>query len=334
MKSLLSRATPFLKVAFAVALLTWMARSGRLSLSQVGKAWEHWPILMAVMGLMYIQVAVASWRWKYLLHAQDVLLPYGEAFSLTMIGALFNIVIPGAVGGDVMKGYYVSRRAGPRRSHALTTILMDRVLGLVGLALLAAVAAVWKLSGGVTPELRGVCYLAIFLAASGVIGLIVMTQAAVKIKLNPNGSRLLGLVEKLLDTFRPYHRNPWVLPVAVGVSMICHGLACYGFNLSTNALGGTNIALKYFFLVVPLGLMTTALPVSPAGIGVGQAAFFTLFRMVPGATPELGSNACTVYQSVMVVVYLTGFYPYLMYKEKRVDPAVIAAQETPARPAS
>src|SRR5438128_1033752 len=67
LRSLLSRATPFLKVAFAVALLTWMARSGKLSLSQVGKAWEHWPILMGAMALMYLQIAVTSWRWKYLL---------------------------------------------------------------------------------------------------------------------------------------------------------------------------------------------------------------------------------------------------------------------------
>ncbi len=70
--------------------------------------------------------------------------------------------------------------------------------------------------------------------------------------------------------------------------------------------------------------MTTALRVSPAGIGVGQAAFFTLFRMVPGATPELGSNACTVYQSVMVLVFLTGFYPYLAYKDKTAAAATEA----------
>src|SRR5258708_1211223 len=197
-----------------------MARSGRLSLSQVGKAWEHWPILMGVMTLMYIQIAVASWRWKYLLHAQEVLLPYSEAFSLTMIGALFNIVIPGAVGGDVMKGYYVSRQAGARRSHALTTILMDRVLGLVGLALLAAVAAVWKLNSGATAELRGVCYLAIVLALGGIVGLIAAAQAGARKPLNPKGSRLLGLAQKILDTLRPYHPNPWGFPVAVGVGPV------------------------------------------------------------------------------------------------------------------
>src|SRR6266478_5224348 len=235
MRSLLSRATPILKVAFAAGLLAWMARSGKLNLAQVGAAWTHWPTLMGVMALMYTQVAVSSWRWKYLLQAQDVHLPYRDAFSLTMIGALFNIVIPGAVGGDVMKGYYVSRRAGPRRAHALTTILMDRVLGLVGLVLLAAVAAVWKLSGDTTSKLRSVCYLAIFLALGGIVGLVVMTQAAIRIRLNPKGGRLIGLAEKLLDTFRPYHRNPWVLPIAVGVSMVCHGFACYGFNLSTDA---------------------------------------------------------------------------------------------------
>src|SRR5258706_9152358 len=204
-RSLLSRASPILKVAFAIALLAWMARSGKLDISQVGAAWKHWPTLMGVMALMYTQIGVASWRWKYLLHAQEVELPFREAISLTMIGALFNIVIPGAVGGDVMKGYYVSRRAGRRRSHALTTILMDRVLGLVGLVVLAALAAVWKLNGGAAADLRGVCYLAIVLAVGGITGLIVAAQAGARIRLNPEGRPVLGLGEKILHTFRPYH---------------------------------------------------------------------------------------------------------------------------------
>ena len=48
---------------------------------------------------------------KLLLAAQEISLPFRDAFSLTMIGGLFSTVMPSTVGGDVVKGYYVARRA-------------------------------------------------------------------------------------------------------------------------------------------------------------------------------------------------------------------------------
>jgi hypothetical protein len=63
-----------------------------------------------------------------------------------------------------------------------------------------------------------------------------------------------------------------------------------------------------YFLLVPLGLLVTAIPVSPAGLGVGQVAFLALFHLV-GASQ--GANLFTLYMASYVVINLTGALLYL-----------------------
>src|ERR1700732_3994379 len=107
MKRFLSKSSPVLKVLLAAGILTWMASSGKLNLAQVGRSLSQWPLMLAIVALGYSAGGVSSWRWNRLLRAQDIHLPYRRAWGLTMIGMLFNVVIPGAVGGDLVKGYYI-----------------------------------------------------------------------------------------------------------------------------------------------------------------------------------------------------------------------------------
>src|SRR6516162_7180388 len=126
-----------LKLLLGPAFLAWMVSSGRVNLHQVVGGLSHWQAMVAMLILLYIQSGVTTWRWNLLLRAQEIRLPFRRAFGLTMIGLLFNVAIPGAVGGDLMKGYYITRATGGRRSSAATSILLDRVVGLLGLLLLA-----------------------------------------------------------------------------------------------------------------------------------------------------------------------------------------------------
>jgi uncharacterized protein (TIRG00374 family) len=134
----LSRLSPVLKVLFGIGIVAWMAFSGKLNLVQVGRSLSQWPLMWIILALAYSQVAITAWRWQLLLAAQEIRLPFRHSWGLTMTGMLFNVVIPGAVGGDLIKGYYITRAASRRKSHAATTILMDRVVGLIGLLFLGA----------------------------------------------------------------------------------------------------------------------------------------------------------------------------------------------------
>jgi uncharacterized protein (TIRG00374 family) len=304
------------KFILAAALLIWMIRSGRLDLSHLSGALTHWPQMLAIVTIYYVTICVMAWRWNLLLGTQNFSLSFQEAFSLTMIGSLFNVVIPGAVGGDIVKGYYVSRRAVARTPEALTTILIDRVVGLLGLLLLAAIAALWnfRVASG-NPALEGLCLFAIVSTLAG--GLALALAVAMGGRFTGverwRRNRWVASVWRGMNSLARYKRHPGFLVSAMAASVFSQLLFCVAFHLAVQTLEGPSIPWRYYFLVVPVGLLTTALPISPAGLGVGQAAFFSLFQLIPGGSGTLGADACTVYQLLLVLVYLTGLYSYLTY---------------------
>src|SRR5579872_6849866 len=120
-----SRVNPWLftvlKIAIAAALITWMLRRGVLDLKSVGSALTRWPDLLLMVGICYVQMSLLAWRWSLLLRAQKISFGFRDTFALTMIGALFNLVTPSSVGGDLMKSYYVHRRTADRSAEALGT---------------------------------------------------------------------------------------------------------------------------------------------------------------------------------------------------------------------
>jgi len=319
MRTASSKAGIAVKVIFGAAILTWMATSGKLNLSQVGRTLAQWPVTLAIVALLYAQVGVAGLRWKLLLKAQDVKLSFRRVWGLSMIGMLFNIVIPGAVGGDLVKGYYITRATGGRKSHAATSILMDRVTGLIGLLFLGAAMALVNLDetlrSSATRSL-GLTTMGAFLA--GMVGLYVAVFAGGALS---RWELLPGVLRNVFDALHEYRTQKSVIPVALALSVFNQALSCAMYYLALWATGVTDMPLSQFFLIVPLGLVATAIPISPGGIGVGQAAFFALFQIVAPKYGSLGSDALTVYQVLLVLVCCSGLYWYVSYKHEKPEAA-------------
>ena len=78
-------------------------------------------------------------RWYLLVRALDLPFTVRDAIRLGFIGNVFNLVIPGAVGGDLIKAAYLSREQA-KKTQAIATMIIDRLLGLLGLFLLAGIA--------------------------------------------------------------------------------------------------------------------------------------------------------------------------------------------------
>jgi len=309
------------KIAVAIGLMWFLIHGGKLNTAAVAGAAQRWPLLLLGIFLLYLQMAVGAWRWNILLNVQAVRIPLVKAFSLTMIGTLFNMIIPGAVGGDVIKGYYVSRCTVERKAHVVTTVLVDRVLGLVGMMAVATFAGLmdWSL----VSSNRTFTSLFFFVAASFVglcLGLLISFSASGRwaIALERLTHRLPGsaIIKRLIESLVEYRSRPYTVLQAVVLSFVAQALCCVSFYLSALALGYNDLPVRAYLLVVPLGLVTTALPVAPGGIGVGQAAFYGLFRLLPDATGGMGANACTVFQCLVVLMSLSGFVFYFTYKNE------------------
>ncbi len=73
----------------------------------------------------------------------------------------------------------------------------------------------------------------------------------------------------------------------------------------------SDVHWQAYFFVVPIGQMLTAIPISPAGVGVGQAAFYFLFNIYLGHQSQLGPTVMTVGQVMMFGFGIIGAYFYL-----------------------
>src|SRR4051812_33378043 len=126
-----------IKLVVSVALLAVLFRQ-----VDVGRLWQSArrasiPWLLAALGLYFTTVLAATWRWRLLLDAQGVRVAPRRLLGSYLVATFFGNFLPSNIGGDVIR---IRDTAKPAASTTLATtvVLADRVIGVIGLALVAA----------------------------------------------------------------------------------------------------------------------------------------------------------------------------------------------------
>jgi hypothetical protein len=86
---------------------------------------------------------------------------------------------------------------------------------------------------------------------------------------------------------------------------------------------GVSIPLTAYLFCIPLGFVATALPIAPAGVGVGQIAFLFLFHAYAPESRDMGAAAITAFQMAMLAWGAVGAVFYVKYKSP------VASEEWP-----
>ena len=96
-------------------------------------------LALAAAHLLLVGMCGTFVRWFFLVRVIEPKFKFGATILLGFIGMVFNLVIPGAVGGDLIKAAYLVRMR-IRKTQAIASMVIDRILGLMGLFILAAIA--------------------------------------------------------------------------------------------------------------------------------------------------------------------------------------------------
>lgn len=243
-------------------------------------------------------------RWWRLLAIAGVVTTWWNAFRLTFLGLFFNLVVPGGVtGGDVVKSVIVARENPERRTHAFVSVYVDRIIGLLVLALFTAVIVL--VQGNVFAALRVPVLL--FLAAA-VLGFTIYANQSLRrlirfdqwIDKVPMG----GMVRKLDEAALVYSGHPLGLALAALLSLVNHTAVIFGCLALGRAFGDL-MPTGHYFAAVPIANTISALPLSPGGWGIGEAAFGTLFELV-GGTATIGVAVSVTFRLAMMIFGLFG----------------------------
>lgn len=236
------------------------------------------PLFLLGSLFFFIVAWVSSVRWWWLLRVNDLRVSLGQAFRFTWIGIFFSNVVPGLTGGDVVKAVYVSRATG-RKLRPVLSVLVDRVLGLIALALLAAVVVLFMLDD---PDFRWI--------AAGLWGGLILLVTGTALFLSRRVRRSLridallkrlpmsGALMKFDEAMTHYRGHLRGIFVWLLLSSINHLIGVVGVIFIGNALHG-DMPWHLYLVLVPIINIASALPIAPAGWGVGETAFGYLWKL-------------------------------------------------------
>jgi uncharacterized protein (TIRG00374 family) len=302
-------------VLLAFALLGAVLWQNREKLREVFSR----PLDLRLLGLgvlvFQLSLLITYVRWYLLVRVIEPRFTLRSTMLLGFIGYVFNLVIPGAVGGDFIKAAYLVRMH-IRKTQAVASMVIDRIVGLLGLFLLAAIAGgvAWGIA---TPPVRDLI-VASWVATS--LGLLVLALIFLQVFswLVPSSGglaqgRLGAVLSELRTMSSTYRRRLDLVAVSILLSMLVHSLNVLAFYLMGRMLFPNSMAtsLAQHFLMVPLTLFTTAVPLPFGALGLSEGIGDQLFKLVghpSGALAMMGFRvlmfACGL---IAACVYLANF---------------------------
>jgi uncharacterized membrane protein YbhN (UPF0104 family) len=321
------------KWLFAISLIALLIYSGKLSPAHVIKFFKE-PVLAFFGFVVMVLVALGGfYRWRVLLKALGFEIRYFQALRLGMTGLFFSAVIPGTVGGDFVKAVYVAKLYPEAKTRSISTIVLDRISGLIGILLLGGLASAVALLtdlfsdlGGARSEVvKAFTFLLVIVSAFLLLALAVYPWIAQRLPtslpqlfLRIPGSRVF---QELYVVAHDFKERPFVIWYVVAMSMVFHSMSISVLALVAYIVYGVppwgQIEAASFVLATVLGNCAISIPISPMGLGVGQIAFSEIFYAVGAPNFEFGTGIITNFQILQLTLALCGVFFFLSYKGKK-----------------
>ena len=232
-----------------------------------------------------------AYRWYYLLIVRSEQKPeFSTLLRYTVIGAFFNLISPGGIGGDAYRSVTLGRVHNFMAS-SVAAVFIARILGFIALCLMFWLAL---------PYSEKIPEQAIWFMAAVSLFLIVFCLC---IAFNPFKKGKFGVFAEKLRSYKKY---PFRLLIATFDSIFIQVLVVLAHVALFNAIG-VSISLSLLFVITPVTVLITAIPISFNGIGVREWSFLSLTAYTVNSEQMLASlllsYAIVILQAVQGAIF-------------------------------
>jgi uncharacterized protein (TIRG00374 family) len=287
------------------------------------------PLLLAVFVLV-LTLPIAGLRWYILLRTQNFTLPLRQAIQIVSAGAFFNTFLPGAFGGDLVRGVYIVKLAEKRRTIAVLSLLIDRILGLAGLLLLGVAVACLRPSG-----ILGLSSLSIIFLAGGMLiallAILVLGHWVSGIAQKLLGSKakpIIGILEQVQSGLSLYTRYWPQILLCLLFSILIYALAVGGLLVIADATPMGNLSLFDEAIAGVYALFLNSVPFTPGGLGIGEGAYAKICAALePIKSGAPYATIFLIYRCATILATLPGLLAFLTYKASSQQSAKVTPVE-------
>jgi hypothetical protein len=290
----------FLKlIVSSVLLYIVLSRTGPERVFYILKGMNLSAFISAILLYLLAQF-ISTCRWKLLLPGT---LKIKKLFPLYMIGSFFNTILPGLIGGDAVKAFYLYQVTG-RGSLTLSSIFMDRYLGFVMLTVICIIAFPFGYSYF---QNSPIAWMLPFIVLSFIIASLLFFGLRL-------GKRI-KILSEFYDYFHSYRNQKGIIVKALLISTFVQFsgiLAVYILALGIGEL----VPFLACLIFLPLIIMFAALPISISGIGIREGAFVLFFGLI-GIRPDVAAAISLSWFLANASGSLLGLIEYIRYKKEK-----------------
>jgi uncharacterized protein (TIRG00374 family) len=287
-----------------------------------GLDWRYLGLAFAAFGPPLFLMAV---RWRILMLASGVTIPFWILVRLHYMSFFFNTFMPGGAGGDIIKAVYVTRHS-EQKAEAATMVLIDRVVGLVGLLAMAGTVVLfdYRELSGIAVQVGGISLALMVLFVlyfSASFRKLVRYESI--IERLPRSEVWKRIDAALIALLKKKRELALAFALTVGLQLA----EVAGIWLAGHALGLYKASFVHYVAFVPIGYLFNSIPISFGGIGLMEGAYLKLFRDAGVATATQGFMLGVLARLIVVGWSLVGALSALFPPER----AEIAADATVSR---
>ncbi len=313
-----------LPLVIAIALLIYAAQKLNINPQQTWNTIRHANPLfyLAAFLVYYLSFPVRAIRWRILLEnvgfnkANGVQLPgFWKLVEIIYISFFANVVVPARL-GEVYRAYLLRQETGLPATRTFGTVLAERLLDLIVLVLLMAIAILISLHETLPSELLIGLKVTIALVAAGVLGLIglrFLREPVAQLIPERFRDRYYHFQEGTLGSFR---RIPSLTALTVAV-WACESMRFYFIALSLNLISGPPLHVLAAAAFIGLGeALLTIIPFTAGGVGLveaGMAAMILLFNPNTPNAANLSVAAVALDRTISLLsIWAIGFIVFMI----------------------
>lgn len=307
-----------IKLAIGIAGLVALVFFGSIDISVLARTADRPGMLAIAFLCLLATIPISAFRWWLLLRGLN--LPFTLMWSIvaTFVSIFFNTFLPGAHGGDLVRLAMAFRHLGTGLNRLTFSIIADRLTGMVALLILG-LALIPFLPPVYAVRLEWVAGIALAAGSASLILTLAYGDLLAGLAARLRGSiglKIAQVVAELTAALRAYVAQPGMMFAAVLVSLAQWALVLCSLFVLGEAMQFKGLDWSGYAIAGVWSLAANSLPITPGGIGVGEAAFAHVATIL-SSSPAQASGFGTVFLAMRVLTVLLGvisILPWLMHR--------------------
>lgn len=247
-----------------------------------------WWFYVVAISLTFFRTWMLSVRWRLLNSDLSGQISGWQYFRFSVIARLYDFIMPGALGGDIIKGGYVWHHVKEKKGENIISMLVDRLVGLVSMLSIGFIALLFARE---RLNIDMVSIVAVTAALVIVTFLLERKDFFLKeIKSIKRQGRIPAFIGKTADTLETslnfYRKNRRRVFLAFCIALPVNIIPFLFYFLKVFLLQ-IDISLIHVVFVLAIASLISALPISLGGHGVRELSLVYLFGLFGVTTDQV-----------------------------------------------